>query len=767
MALFGAPLAHEDHAVRACYAALRMQERGARATATSCSARTACRCRSASASTPARSWCARSAATCSWTTPRSARPCTWPRAWSRWPSPARSWPPSTPSRWPGPRGRAGRSGRCRCAACRRRSTCTRSAARCRSARASTRPRPARARRSWGARWSWRASTKRSTRCWRAPGRSWRWWASVGVGKSRLCLEFARRCRARGCLVIEAPAVSYGRAAGYRPGVELHRRYFQVEAGDDAATIRDKVAARLRALDPELEEGVSAILWVLGRRPGRRGRRRGSRPSPPPGDAHGPPARHAPGPAPALRDDPRGLQWVDTETHGAMDALVEACRPTLLLAATYRPEYADAGARHPGYTRVRVDALEPPAPTTAGRAARRRPRAPPLKRLVAERTNGNPLFLEECVTTLVGDRRARGRARAYRLTRPVLALEVPATVRATSPRASTGCPTRTSGCSRPPRSSATRCRCACSRRSPTCPPTRCAAGSTSSTPRACSTSGRSSPISSTASVTRSSHDVAYESLCTSGGGPCTRGSWKRIERPTRTAGWPSRASASPTTRFSARCGTARWATAVRRAAAPWPAWRAGRACRSSSGPSPRSRIDPRTRPRRATGVDLRCDLHNALVPLGQHARSVEVLREAAAVAETLDDRPRLARALSFESNVHWELGATDEAARAGERALAIAEETRDLGLKVVGTFNVGTGRRALGDYRQALDVLRRNLDLLTARLDRRDVRPARHRGGADARAPRLDPRRAGPVRGGDGRRARKGCGSRRRAASPTA
>jgi tetratricopeptide (TPR) repeat protein len=115
--------------------------------------------------------------------------------------------------------------------------------------------------------------------------------------------------------------------------------------------------------------------------------------------------------------------------------------------------------------------------------------------------------------------------------------------------------------------------------------------------------------------------------------------------------------------------------------------------------------------RATGVDLRCDLHNALVPLGQHARSVEVLREAAAAAEALDDRPRLARALSFESNVHWELGETDEAARAGERALAIAEETRDLGLQVVGTFNVGAGRRALGDYRHAVTVLRRNLDLL--------------------------------------------------------
>ena len=62
-------------------------------------------------------------------------------------------------------------------------------------------------------------------------------------------------------------------------------------------------------------------------------------------------------------------------------------------------------------------------------------------------------------------------------------------------------------------------------------------------------------------------------------------------------------------------------------------------------------------------------------------------------------------------MHWELGEADEAARVGERALAIAEETRDLGLQVVGTFNVGAGHRALGDYRQALTVLRRNLDLL--------------------------------------------------------
>ena len=569
---------------------------------------------------------------------------------------------------------------------------------------------------------------------------------VGVGKSRLALEFARRCRARGCLVIEAPAVSYGRAAGYRPGVELHRRYFEVESGDDAATIRDKVAARMRDLDPELEEGVPAILWVLGvaqdggglaaMDPGLR-RRHVMR------TVHRLVARQGRRqPFVMILED---MQWVDTETHVAMDALVETLPPFVMVACTYRPEHADHWTGYPGFTPVRVGALEAPATDLLLDALLGTdPALAPLKRLVAERANGNPLFLEECVASLVETGALEGEPGAYRFTRPTLALEVPPTVRATIA------------------SRIDRLRYEDKRLL-----------------QAASVIGDEVPVRLLEAVADVPveevqrgleqlhagglldqralfpdlvygfrhalvHDVAYESLLhdrrRGPARPHPRGHRAVLRGP---AGRADRAARPP--RVPGR-GVGSRGRLLPGGGHPHALAHGelGERVVLRAGPRPRSPTGPRTR---RLGVDLRCDLHNALVPLGQHARSVAVLREAAALATSLGDRPRLARALSLESSVHWDMGASDEAARVGERALAIADETRDTGLWVVGHYNVGAGRRAVGDYRQALVVLRRVLAVLPPARERRALRPARHRGGPHPRPARLDPGRARAVRRG--------------------
>ena len=84
MALFGAPIAHEDHAVRACFAALRMQEainRHAIETRRVHGVELLIR-----VGLNSERWSsARSATTFGWTTRRSGRPPTWPRGWSSWP----------------------------------------------------------------------------------------------------------------------------------------------------------------------------------------------------------------------------------------------------------------------------------------------------------------------------------------------------------------------------------------------------------------------------------------------------------------------------------------------------------------------------------------------------------------------------------------------------------------------------------------------------------------------------------------------------------
>src|SRR6266542_2424927 len=126
-----------------------------------------------------------------------------------------------------------------------------------------------------------------------------------------------------------------------------------------------------------------------------------------------------------------LHWIDAETQAFLDSMVESL-PTarLLLLVNYRPEYQHAWGSKTYYRQLRIDPLPPERAeelleVLLGIDACLQP----LKRLLIERTEGNPFFLEESVRTLVETKVLAGERGGYRLARASHTLQIPATAQA--------------------------------------------------------------------------------------------------------------------------------------------------------------------------------------------------------------------------------------------------------------------------------------------------------------------------------------------------
>jgi predicted ATPase/class 3 adenylate cyclase len=255
---------------------------------------------------------------------------------------------------------------------------------------------------------------------------------AGVGKSRLVLEFARSPRTQSWLLLEAPSTSYTTPTPYAPITTMLQAYFRVEPTDDAAGIRTKVTGRLLELDAELRGAVPALLALAnipagdsewdGLEPSERRRR-----------------IFAAVRALVLREAARqpvllvveNLHWADSETAAVVESLVDAVREArVLLLASYRTEYRPGWCRRPHAWEIR---LEPLSRTSAEALLEEvlgpTPDLQPLARLLVERTGGNALFLEESVRTLVENAVLVGDRGAYRLAKPLTAVQIPDRVQA--------------------------------------------------------------------------------------------------------------------------------------------------------------------------------------------------------------------------------------------------------------------------------------------------------------------------------------------------
>jgi hypothetical protein len=216
----------------------------------------------------------------------------------------------------------------------------------------------------------------------------------GVGKSRLLYEFIHSHPTQGWAVLESASVSYGKATPYFPVIDLLKRYVHIEDGDESRTIRAKLTGQVLTLDEALQDAIPPLLSLL--------------------DA-------LPEDSPFLQLDPpqrrqrtldalkrlllrecqvqplllvfEDLHWIDAETQALLDSLI-ASLPTarLLLLVNYRPEYQHGWGSKTYYTQLRLDPL-PPAGADALLHALLGEEAglQPLTHLLITRTEGNPFW----------------------------------------------------------------------------------------------------------------------------------------------------------------------------------------------------------------------------------------------------------------------------------------------------------------------------------------------------------------------------------------
>jgi len=265
----------------------------------------------------------------------------------------------------------------------------------------------------------------------------------GVGKSRLCYEFKGRM-AQGALVLETFSVSHGKASPYLPLLELLKGYFQLAPQDDGQRRREQVTGKVLTLDRRLEETLPYLLALLGD-----------------GEATAALAQMDPQlkrqrtleaitqlllresrkqPLCLLIED---LHWLDRETEAWLQGLAErlatAC---VLLLVNYRPEYQHPWGSKTYYTQVRLDPLGPAEAqelltALLGEEGETPARAPlqGLARLILAKTEGNPFFIEEIVQGLleqgglIREPTGAAGAPAMRLARPLAEIQLPPTVQA--------------------------------------------------------------------------------------------------------------------------------------------------------------------------------------------------------------------------------------------------------------------------------------------------------------------------------------------------
>jgi class 3 adenylate cyclase len=544
----------------------------------------------------------------------------------------------------------------------------------------------------------------------------------GTGKSRLFYEFLDSELTRGCVKVETGAVSYSKLNAFSPIRDLLKDYCQIEERDDPARIEDKLSHRVLALDESFRGVLPAFRSLLDI---------------PVNDNDWSRIEPAQKRQQILEGVKRllirqsqaqplivafeNLHWIDAQTQAFLDSLIESL-PTarILLVANYRPEYQHGWSSKTYYTQLRLDPL---SRDSAGELLRvllgDDPALQPLMRLLIDRTDGNPLFLEESVRHLVELNVLAGQWGKRRLLKAPTTIQVPPTVGAIL-----------------------------AARIDRLPPDE------KRLLQSAAVIGENVPFALLKDLTKLpedqlrrslahlqaseflyeanlfpdleytfkhalTHDVAYGSLLQETRRVLHGRIMAAIERL-----HPDRLAEQVESLASHAFRGAVWDKAVRylRQAS---AKAVGRSAHSEAVRCLEQALAalkglPESREALEEAIDIRLGLRTSLFVLGEIRRGLDYLHEAEELARRVDDPRRLGLVLAYLAVNTWSTGHPTEAQTFAQNALAIATKLGDHPLMVMANFYLGSGSLILGDYQSAAAFLKRTMALLEGRENERLV-----------------------------------------------
>jgi tetratricopeptide (TPR) repeat protein len=540
---------------------------------------------------------------------------------------------------------------------------------------------------------------------------------AGVGKSRLAYEFVHAHPTQGWRVLESASVSYGKATPYFPVIDLLRRYCHLEEHDDPRTVRAKVTGQVLTLDEALQDTLPALLSLLD-----------VLPDDSPWRTLDPPQRRQrtlqalrrvllrESQVPPLLLVFEDLHWIDAETQALLDSLVDSL-PTarLLLLVNYRPEYQHGWGSKTFYTQLRLDPLPPASADALLRAllgddvgAQHAAPLQPLTQLLIARTAGNPFFLEESVRTLVETRVLVGEPGAYRLAQALPTIQVPATVLAVLAARIDRLPAEEKRLLQTAAVVGTEVPLPLLQAIADVPEATLHRGLAHMQAAEFLYETRLFSEQVYTFKHALTHEVAYGSLLLERRQVLHGRLVEALEAlaPERVAEQVERLA------HHALRGKV-WAKAVtycqQAGARAHDRAAFGEAVAAFEQALQALAHLPEHDDTRMLAIELRLALGIALGQLGEYRRHLALLGEAEARARALDDRARLGRVLARMTPVRWMMGDPDGAIAAGRQALALATELSDSILQVEASYRLGQVYLGIGDLGRAAELLRWNVE----------------------------------------------------------